>query len=63
MKRLISVLFIITASVFITSCAGTCGSGSCGYTSYNSSCGLPSCTDNSVIMENSNPCPGTYSCS
>lgn len=61
MKRLMCILLTVTASIFIAGCAGTCDS--CGYYTYPSSCGLPSCTDNTVIMENSNPCPGTYNCS
>jgi hypothetical protein len=59
-------LFLISlcSVAFLSGCStnSICGGGSCGYYTYQSQCGLASCTDNTYLVEYSNPCPGPYDC-
>ncbi|MBX3709723.1 MAG: hypothetical protein KIT56_07290 [Gammaproteobacteria bacterium] len=59
------ILFTIIFSCYLgllSACSSMgCYQSGCSYT-YNSQCGMPSCTDNTYIDEYSNPCPGPYDC-
>lgn len=66
MKAKLLILAGVCSLFLLTGCSsmygGGCGGGGCGYYDYPSQCGLDSCTDNTYIVEYSNPCPGTYDC-
>lgn len=63
MKSKIVLMTSLCSAALLTGCCGMYSEGGCGYYDYPSQCGLPSCTDNTTIMEYSNPCPGPYNCS
>lgn len=60
--RKFCVAMIFTYALVLTGCSSTCSTCDYAYT-YNSRCGLPSCTDNTYLVDvYSNPCPGPYNC-
>lgn len=61
MKAKLLLMSSLCSVGLLTGCCGM--GGGCGYYDYPSQCGLASCTDNTYIVEYSNPCPGPYDCS
>ncbi|VVC75642.1 hypothetical protein AQUSIP_09320 [Aquicella siphonis] len=63
--KTILLITILSSAALLAGCTNmgcSQGGGGCGYYDYPSQCGLPSCTDNTYIIEFSNPCPGPYDC-
>lgn len=57
MKTKIALITMLGSVLLLSGCSDMCGGcGGCGfgggYYSYNSTCGYPSCTDNSCIAAN-----------
>lgn len=59
--KFLLLLSILAGIVLLTGCASTCSTCD-GYYSYNSRCGMPSCTDQTYVAAYNDTCYGSYHC-